>query len=272
MATTTAPAPSTTEVANVPLADIVPGDNDRTKFDADALARLAATIDTYGLAQPITVRPVGDRYEIVAGERRFRAVTMLGWDTIPALVRTYDDDTASAVMLIENASREDLDPVEEGQAYAKRMADGLSAEEVAEQAGVSIVRLRFRVKLLDLIDEARQMVSTGALPLRMAQELHGLDANRQRIALKPLARRDMTWQQFREMCLKLKDDQDAEAQDMMFDVEQFLQAQDAAELAAETADEKASRSQLVEIIRKLAATVGPNSDVYDEAMAALATA
>ena len=111
-----------TDLRTVQAALIVRGDNDRKHFDAEALAELAGSIERDGLAQPITVRPVATGLEIVAGERRFRAMTeVLGWTLIPAIVRELDDRAASAIMLAENLSRVDLDPVAEAEAYASRM-------------------------------------------------------------------------------------------------------------------------------------------------------
>src|SRR3990167_1299050 len=99
------------------------GANDRTVFNAEALDDLAASIRDNGLAQPITVRPVRrGRYEIVAGERRFRACAhLLGWTSVPCIVRDMDDAQAAAVMLAENVARADLDPADEALAYQSRI-------------------------------------------------------------------------------------------------------------------------------------------------------
>jgi ParB-like chromosome segregation protein Spo0J len=203
-----------TEISQVPTSEIVPGQNDRTVFDPQALQELAASIREHGLAQPITVRPVflcgecetalGEepehcpacgaarffpRFQIVAGERRFRAMGLLGWESVPAIVRPMGDEEASAVMLAENVARADLDVIDEGRAYARRMdAFGWSAQEVADRAGVSVVRVRFRLKLLDLRPEVQKLVRDAQLPLGYAQILAdaGLDANRQLIAIRHL--------------------------------------------------------------------------------------
>ena len=129
-----------TVVERVPIDAIAPGDNDREDFDAAALQELADSIGQYGLAQPITVRPVGrDRFQIVAGERRWRACRLLGWPTIPALVREMDDETASGVMLLENVQRAELNPIEEARAYARRMARfGWDVDRVAAAANVAV--------------------------------------------------------------------------------------------------------------------------------------
>ena len=134
---------------------IIPGDNDRTVFDSTALQQLAESIRQDGLTQPITVRPVSfcpqcsrreiqpfacscdtelqARYEIVAGERRFRACSLLGMDEIPAIVRTLDDEQAAAIMLLENIQRVDINPIDEARAYQKRMQLGWSLAKLSEQ-------------------------------------------------------------------------------------------------------------------------------------------
>jgi hypothetical protein len=116
--------PSNPDVPTVEAALIVPGDNDRQAFEPVALQELADSIAAHGLAQPITVRPIaGGLYQIVAGERRFRAMQLLGWERVPALVRDLDDRQASAIMLVENLNRVDLNPIDEARAYSKRMTE-----------------------------------------------------------------------------------------------------------------------------------------------------
>jgi len=260
---------TTATMTTVPADSIAAGDNDRTAFDTDALAQLAASIAEHGLAQPPTLRPLADgRYEIVAGERRVRAMRLLGWDTVPAIVRTLDDHDAAAVMLAENTARADLDPVEEGAAYRKRLDAGQEAADIARTAGVSVQRLRNRAQLLDLVDEAQQMVRSGGLSLGMANALHGLDSNRQRIVLRAMGRTDLTWQAYTELVAKLKDDQLAEGAESMFDVDSFLEVQEAAAATAPEA-QPADRSDLLDLVRRMAVEIGPDHPLYDEAMEAL---
>jgi len=177
-------------ITEVQISRIVAGDNDRTKFDRAALAELADSIREHGLAQPITVRVVGNKFQIVAGERRFRAFQLLGCDTIPAIVRAdLSDEAASAIMLAENVARADLDPVDEGMAYQKRIDRfGWTVERLAEQAGVSTVRVHFRLKLLRLRPELQAILRSGDLQLGYAQILADadLDTNRQMIAISRL--------------------------------------------------------------------------------------
>lgn len=176
---------SETEITNLPLSRIKAGPNDRQHFDPPALAELAQSIAQHGLAQPITVRPVGRHFEIVAGERRFRAVQMLGWPTIPAIVRDLTDEQAAAIMLVENTGRADLSPIEEAHAYARRSQQfGWSQAHIADVAGVSLDRVRRRLALLSLFADAQMLVATGQLPLGHAEAVSVLDRDRQRIAIR----------------------------------------------------------------------------------------
>lgn len=110
------------KVQNLPYAQVQPGQNDRTVFRPEELEALAASIQADGLIQPITVRPTpGGRFEIVAGERRYRAIGLLGWETVPAIVRDLTDEQASTIMLLENVHRVDIDPVDEARAYQSRI-------------------------------------------------------------------------------------------------------------------------------------------------------
>lgn len=172
--------------------EIIPGPNDRTTFDPAALQELASSIDEHGLIQPITVRWLDDAdcYQIIAGERRFRACKdILGWEEIPALIADATDEEASAMMLAENISRENLDPIDEAQAYASRMTMfDLTTAEIAKQAGVSTIRVQFRLKLLSLRPEIQKLVRDDQISIGYAQTLAdaGLDTNRQLIAIRAL--------------------------------------------------------------------------------------
>jgi len=211
-----------TEVQLVPVAQIAPGDNDREDFDPVALRELADSIAQHGLAQPITVRPVGARcFQIVAGERRWRAVQLLDWKTIPALVRALDDEAASAIMLLENIQRAELNPMEEARAYHKRMEQfGWDVAHVAQAANVPIERVRLRLTLLDIVPEAQQLVRDGQMGVKYAYVMRDLDANRQRIALRYLSQVDTPrLREFRELCARLLAEQ---AQEAMFDMAAFM--------------------------------------------------
>jgi ParB family chromosome partitioning protein len=137
----------------------------RRRFDEDALSALASSMQARGLLQPVLVRPGEEgRFELIAGERRWRAAGIAGLETIPALVRVRDDSESLELALIENMAREDLNPVEEARACAALVEElGLSREEVGVRIGRSRVAVSNLVRLLDLPDEALELLETGTL-------------------------------------------------------------------------------------------------------------
>lgn len=179
-----------TEITLLHTSEIVPGNNDRTVFDPRQLAELAASIAEYGLIQPITVRRLNTDevlYQIVAGERRYRAICLLGWEEVPCLIQDLSDEEASAVMLAENVSRADLDPIDEALAYANRIdLFGWTVADVAQKAGVSQVRVQFRLQLLALKPDLQKLVRDGQLPIGYAQIIARaeLDSNFQVLAMR----------------------------------------------------------------------------------------
>ncbi|HWG07790.1 MAG TPA: ParB/RepB/Spo0J family partition protein [Solirubrobacteraceae bacterium] len=137
----------------------------RRRFDEDGLQALADSLGERGVLQPVLVRPkAGGTYEIVAGERRWRAAKIAGLETIPALVRARDDAEAIELALIENMAREDLSPIEEARACAALVEDlELTREEVGRRVGRSRVAVSNLIRLLDLPHEAIELVQAGTL-------------------------------------------------------------------------------------------------------------
>jgi ParB family chromosome partitioning protein len=151
---------------DVPVELIAPNPRQpRRHFDEATLAGLAESLRQRGVLQPVLVRPVaGGTYELVAGERRWRAAKLAGLDTVPALVRARDDAQALEIALIENMAREDLNPVEEARACAALVEElGLTREEVGRRVGRSRVAVSNLLRLLDLPDEALALLEEGAL-------------------------------------------------------------------------------------------------------------
>ena len=209
-------------VVELPVESIEPNKafgNDRTVFDAAALQELATSIQNHGLQNPITVRRISPngkpgRYEIIAGERRWRAAQMAGHATILAIVRVIEDEAASEVMLVENVMRVDLNPVEEALGYQKRMTDfGWTEQVLAQRVGRSLDHIRRRLSLLSLDEETLVLARTGALPLGHAELLAGLDHNRQRIAVRFIrdSSRMPTLSEFRSVVAGLIEQQSQEA-------------------------------------------------------------
>ena len=137
----------------------------RRSFDEEALIQLAGSLGDRGVLQPVLVRPsAGGTYELIAGERRWRAAQLAGLPTIPALVRVHDDAESLELALIENMAREDLNPVEEARACALLVEElGLTREEIGRRVGRSRVAVSNLLRLLDLPDEALEMLAAGDL-------------------------------------------------------------------------------------------------------------
>jgi ParB family chromosome partitioning protein len=159
------PAPSgREELREVPVESISPNPKQpRRRFDEDSLNALAGSLGERGVLQPVLVRPKPDgSYELIAGERRWRAARIAGLERIPALVRPRDDAEALEVALIENVAREDLNPVEEARACAALVEElGLTREEVGRRVGRGRVAVSNLMRLLDLPDEALELLEQG---------------------------------------------------------------------------------------------------------------
>ena len=164
----------------VKISRITPrGDQPRKSFDDNALQVLADSIREHGVIQPIVVREVGvldDNYEIIAGERRWRAAKMAGLDEIPAVIMTGDELKVAEVALIENVQRKDLNPIEEAMAYKALIERfGLKQEEVAKQAGKSRSAVANMLRLLELPDEVLTLVQDEKLSMGHARAILGLN-------------------------------------------------------------------------------------------------
>ena len=154
------------ELRELPLELIVPNPRQpRREFDPEALQALAGSFGEQGVLQPVLVRPrAGGTYELVAGERRWRAARLAGLDRIPALVREREDAAAIEAALIENMAREDLNPIEEARACAALVEElGLTRQEIGRRVGRSRVAVSNLVRLLDLPDEVIDLLQGGAL-------------------------------------------------------------------------------------------------------------
>jgi ParB family transcriptional regulator, chromosome partitioning protein len=154
------------ELRELPVEQIEPNpEQPRSRFDAEALEALAGSISSAGLLQPLIVRPLDDgRYELVAGERRWRAAQKAGLERIPAVVRSSPEDERLQAALIENMVREDLNPVDEARACASLVEDlGISKEELARRVGRSRASISNLIRLLDLPDPALELLARGAL-------------------------------------------------------------------------------------------------------------
>jgi ParB family chromosome partitioning protein len=165
----------------IPVAQIRPNPNQpRQHFDPEALAELVHSLQTVGLLQPVVVRQVHEEYEIVAGERRWRAAREAGWETIPALIRQTEDADLLRDALLENLHRVQLNPLEEAAAYQQLLSDfGVTQEELADRLGRSRPHLTNTLRLLKLPPAVQRRVAAGVLSAGHARALLGLDSPEQ---------------------------------------------------------------------------------------------
>ncbi len=165
-----AQSPTPEPVELLPLDRIRPSPvQPRQEISPESLEELVASIRAHGILQPVVVRPVGDEYELVAGERRWRAARSAGLDRIPAIVRPLSDAQALQVALVENLQREDLNPVERARAFRRLVTEfGLTQRQVAEAVGMSQPAVANALRLLSLPDPILRSIEEGRL-----SEAHG---------------------------------------------------------------------------------------------------
>lgn len=147
----------------------------RQNFDQESLQELADSIRSQGIVQPVVVRPEGDHFELVAGERRWRAAQLAGLQKVPAVIRELDARSAAAIALIENIQREDLNPLEEAHAFLRLIEEfDLTHQQVADSVGRSRAAVSNLLRLLDLADPVKQQVNQGLLDMGHARALLAL--------------------------------------------------------------------------------------------------
>src|SRR5690242_6654096 len=182
-------------VHQIELTSIVPSTlQPRKDFARDVLLELVESIRQHGIIQPLVVRQVGTRFELIAGERRWRAAQELGLETVPAIVRTATDLEVLELSLIENLQRAELNPIEEAQGYA-RLADefGMRQEEIAQKVGKSRAAVANAMRLLDLDPQIQTWMIQGLLSVGHAKALLGLKAHEeQRLLAEKVLRQSST--------------------------------------------------------------------------------
>jgi ParB family chromosome partitioning protein len=172
-------APSGGELVRIPLSRIRPNPfQPRRSFNPEELAQLEASIAASGLLQPITVRRAGDAYELIAGERRLRAATNLGWAEIPAMVKDIDDRSSLVLALVENLQRSDLNPIDEARGY-QRLAEEFefTHQQIADSTGKDRATISNLLRLLSLPAPVVDMVAAGQLSTGHAKALASLPAS-----------------------------------------------------------------------------------------------
>lgn len=171
------------QVVSVPLDKIEPNRyQPRKVFNPEEIQELAQTIDEHGLLQPIVLREYEpSKYEIIAGERRFRAMKLLKWETAPAIVEKMSDKESASLALVENLQRSDLSPVEEAQAYQRLMKlNGLTQKDLAKGMGKSQSTIANKMRLLKLIPPVQNAILDHRISERHGRALLGLDEKQQR--------------------------------------------------------------------------------------------
>ena len=186
------------ELQHVPVELIQRGKyQPRRDMDPEALEELANSIRSQGVMQPIVVRPIGDnRFEIIAGERRWRATQLAGLDTVPAMVREVPDEAAIAMALIENIQREDLNPLEEAMALQRLQQEfELTQQQVADAVGKSRVTVANLLRLISLPEEIKTLLAHGDLEMGHARALLGLGEDQQVEGARHVVARGLTVRQ-----------------------------------------------------------------------------
>jgi ParB family transcriptional regulator, chromosome partitioning protein len=201
--------PVTESIGKLQVAAIQAGKyQPRTRMDPASLAELAESIKAQGVIQPILVRRIGssatgDRYEIIAGERRFRAARQAGLTEVPVVVRDVPDEAALAMALIENIQREDLNPLEEAQGLARLIKEfGLTQEAAGQAVGRSRSAAANLLRLLQLPQPLQDMLHAGSLDMGHARALLPLDVDRQIELAGVIARRGLSVREAEELARK----------------------------------------------------------------------
>ncbi|MCF6338136.1 MAG: ParB/RepB/Spo0J family partition protein [Gammaproteobacteria bacterium] len=198
--------PQSTDLREVPVDLLQPGKyQPRTDMHAESLEDLANSIKAQGVVQPIVIRPIGgERYEIIAGERRWRAAQIAGLHDIPAVVRDVSDEAAIAMALIENIQREDLNPIEEAVAL-QRLIDEfeMTHQQAAGAVGRSRAAVSNLLRLLSLNDDVRKMLEHGDLEMGHARALLALEGQVQSEAARDVAARGCTVRETEQLVRRL---------------------------------------------------------------------
>ncbi len=178
----------------------------RREFDPEALHELAESIAAQGVIQPVVVRPIeNDRYELIAGERRWRAAQQAGLDEIPVVVKEVTEEAAMAMGLIENIQREDLNPLEEANALSRLLHEfGLTHQEVAKAVGKSRTTVTNLLRLLELTEEVKQMVESRRLEMGHARALLGLQGEAQSRAATQVVKQGLSVRETERLVRRLQ--------------------------------------------------------------------
>lgn len=202
-------------IQTIRISEIEPNKNQpRRHFDEAAIAALADSIRQHGLIQPILVRSTGTGYQIVAGERRWRACRMLGMSEIPAVIKDFSDSETAQIALIENIQREDLNPIEEAAAYKELMDKyDMTQEALSKAVGKSRPSIANAVRLLNMPEQVQELVKKGELSAGQAKAIAAADSDEDMIYLAERAANGQLTVRAIEKMLSKKDDEENENAD-----------------------------------------------------------
>ena len=195
------------EVRQIPIEDIIPNRfQPRINFDEKSLEELSNSIKQHGIIQPLVLRPLGDKFEIIAGERRYKAATLAGLSAVPAIVTEMDDGTSAEVALIENVQRKDLSSIEEAKSYKNMLErSNMTQEELAKKMGLSQSTIANKLRLLNLSDDVQNALMQEKISERHARALLSItDKEEQKRWLDRIINERLT---VRQLDLAIKDEQ-----------------------------------------------------------------
>jgi ParB family chromosome partitioning protein len=208
------PAESRAGATEIPIAQVSPNPHQpRQTITEESLVELAASIREHGVIQPLIVTQAGDEYQLIAGERRWRAAQLAGLTTVPAIIKETTPQQMLELALVENVQRADLNPLEEASAYRQLMDEfGLTQEEVAERVGKSRTAVANTVRLLRLPDDLKEALATGRISEGHARALLSLPTARlQRQALATIEKRGLNVRQTEDLVRRMQKEAESPA-------------------------------------------------------------
>lgn len=213
-------------VLYVPVEDILPNRfQPRLAFDEKELNELANSIIKYGVIQPIVLRKIGEKYEIIAGERRYKASCLAGLKKIPAIIKNTDDNTSAEIALLENIQRKNLTVIEEAQSYKKLIDKGFTQDDIATKLGVSQSSVANKMRLLNLPKEVQDALLFNRISERHARSLLSLnDADLQKNLLGRIINERLTVKQTEDEIGMLLN-RNNEVEELPADIQRFLKAE-----------------------------------------------
>ena len=180
------------EVEKIKIENIIPNPyQPRKTFESDSIKELAESIDSFGIIQPLTIRPRGDRYELIAGERRLRAAKFLGLNKVPVIIKEFDNQEMAEIALVENLQRKDLDFIEESHAYSRLLDEfNLTQKELAEKIGKSQSTIANKLRILGLSQEVQKKLKSPSISERHARALLKLPDREKQLSIVEKIKKD----------------------------------------------------------------------------------